>query len=216
MSVQQDGKSYFVGEEHSCKGSRPGRPKSQELRSKVLKEILRACSLYGPYDFSLDMVAREAGVSRIYLYRNWADREAMITEALMNGFSEVRPVPYGFNEGDVLSVLTACYESVSAVSSSLVGQALFAIVTEKKNAQFAKQFQEMFFRFVYDPYIEELTRCKDMGLISDGVDPRQLCWLGIGQGMVHLAVMKEPFALTDARELAKMVARAVEPYGSTA
>ncbi|GII02018.1 TetR/AcrR family transcriptional regulator [Planobispora takensis] len=60
----------------------PGRPRDAEVDRKALRAAVELYAELGWAKFTLDAVARRAGIGKAAIYRRWPTRERLITEAL--------------------------------------------------------------------------------------------------------------------------------------
>lgn len=66
-----------------------GRPRDPEVSRRILAAALTEYSRYGWSAFTMDGVAREAGVGKAALYRRWSGKEELLLEALEMQAGEV-------------------------------------------------------------------------------------------------------------------------------
>ncbi len=186
-----------------------GRPRSMELRRRVLGAAVALCAEVGPIRSTLEEIASRSGVSRASIYRNWPDRTTLLEEALKDSFNQlvVRP-PY--SEDDPQSVLTSCYLVVSAITSHDVGRAMMRIVMEPIDPEVADRLTRPFYQLVHSPYVAALERCQTRGLLRTDLSVETLCWIGISQGLFHVAVLHASFSSESAVKLAETVALGVK------
>ena len=62
---------------------RPGRPRSESARRRILEVAARLMEAGGPGAVTMEAVAAGAGVGKPTLYRSWPNREALAMAALM-------------------------------------------------------------------------------------------------------------------------------------
>lgn len=68
-------------------GRRRGRPRSEELRLRILHAAIELASA-GGVDIGFDRIAQAAGASRTTLYRWWSDPQELLTDALLESISD--------------------------------------------------------------------------------------------------------------------------------
>jgi len=68
---------------------RRGRPRSTKIHTAIVKATLDVLGQVGFEKFTLDAVARRAGVGRPTLYRRWSNKEELVAEAVDSTFSPV-------------------------------------------------------------------------------------------------------------------------------
>ena len=83
----------------------PGRPRSREAHAAILSAAIALTRERGFDALSIEGIAARAGVGKATVYRRWASKEALISEALermLRGF----PIPdTGSVRGDLLAVM---------------------------------------------------------------------------------------------------------------
>ncbi len=191
-------------------GKARGRPKSLDLRTRVLQAAVSLCAELGPNDFSLEGVAARAGVSRASIYRNWRDRRLLLETALLDALSSISPPLELPLETAPLEILKACYGVVSRITTNTVGQAMLRVVLEREAQDFATSIKETFYHHVYEPFISALAHCQSRDEIDPGISVETLCWMGISMGLFHVAVLHTPFTQEMADEMAQVVARGIK------
>ena len=85
------------------------RVRSLEAHEKVLRAALDLFGERGIDATSMDAIARESGVSKATIYNHWADKEALLLEAMLfvNGLDrEPEDVDTGDIERDIATVLS--------------------------------------------------------------------------------------------------------------
>jgi AcrR family transcriptional regulator len=71
--------------------SRPGRPRSEESRQRILQGVRELLSDSDVGAISMDAIAARARVSKQTLYRWWPSKSAIIADAVLDGYEP--PVP---------------------------------------------------------------------------------------------------------------------------
>ena len=85
--------------EHPPRGR--GRPRTPGAEDKILAAALEEYGERGWSGFTMDAVARRAGVGKSTVYLRWHDKEALLTEAVTNRGLELTAVDTGTFEGDL-------------------------------------------------------------------------------------------------------------------
>jgi len=78
-----------------------GRPRTPGAEEKILTAALDEYGQRGWSGFTMDAVARRAGVSKSTVYLRWADKDALLTDAVTNRGMELTAVDTGTFEGDL-------------------------------------------------------------------------------------------------------------------
>lgn len=82
-------------------GRSVGRPRDPDMEHRVR---LAACGVYGRHGwsgFSIDAVAREAGVGKASIYLRWSDRTTLLVDSLVSTLVNVADVDTGSLRGDL-------------------------------------------------------------------------------------------------------------------
>jgi AcrR family transcriptional regulator len=102
----------------------PGRPRDVELPRRVLEAALQVYALHGWGSFNFETVSTAAGVGRPALYRRWADRSALLTDALLSTTPEVLDADLGSLHDELHRVLSD-YLRVMQGNRGRAGQRLY-------------------------------------------------------------------------------------------
>ncbi|WP_345527221.1 TetR/AcrR family transcriptional regulator [Nocardioides endophyticus] len=78
-----------------------GRPRTPGAEEKILTAALDEYGERGWAGFTMDGVARRAGVGKSTVYLRWADKDALLTNAVTNRGMELTAVDTGSFEGDL-------------------------------------------------------------------------------------------------------------------
>jgi AcrR family transcriptional regulator len=101
--------------------------RSARVRRNVLDATLVELAESGYGGLSVEAVARRAGVHKTTVYRQWPDRERLVTEALMQISVEELPLPdTGDLEADLRALAMAVAEQISHPRTTAVIRALIA------------------------------------------------------------------------------------------
>ena len=88
-----------------------GRPRDPKMNQRVLQTALSAYVDLGWSGFSLDVVARRAGVGKAALYLRWSSKEALLHDALRATVLELpEDLDTGSLRGDLLRLATLWLE----------------------------------------------------------------------------------------------------------
>lgn len=83
----------------------PGRPRSEEAHAAILDASLALTREIGYDAVSIEAIAARAGVGKTTVYRRWASKELLITEAITRMVRTVTVPDTGDVEQDVLALL---------------------------------------------------------------------------------------------------------------
>ncbi len=81
-----------------------GRPRTPGAEDKVLAAALAEYGEHGWAGFTMDAVARRAGVGKSTVYLRWPDKDALLTEAVTTRGLELTTVDTGSLEGDLVQL----------------------------------------------------------------------------------------------------------------
>ncbi len=66
----------------SVSGTNRGRPRSEAVHRNILNATISLLNEVGVEKLSIEMIAQHAGVGKASIYRRWANKEALVVEAL--------------------------------------------------------------------------------------------------------------------------------------
>ena len=170
------------------------------------------CAEVGPKDFSLELVAKRAGVSRATIYRAFGDRYALLERALEEAYAELATTSSP-TSAEPLEVLRSAFAIVSRVTSHSVGRAMLRVLMEESQRDLADKLRQRFYELAYAPYVVLLEQARREGRIAEDADPDELCRIGVAAGLFSVAVMGRPFSADQADRMAQAVAHGVVPRG---
>ncbi|OJV63373.1 MAG: TetR family transcriptional regulator [Clostridiales bacterium 38-18] len=152
----------------------PGRPRSKETKSAILKAAYDLLFEIGFNKISIEGIAKKAGVSKVTIYKWWNTKGALILDAFFT-FSELQlPVP---NTGSVKEDLYQQVLNLSEFIKSEKGAILLEFIGEgQSNIEFGKEYRDRYFtprRLISNKIIErgiergELKRTVDSSILID-------------------------------------------------
>ncbi|MGA5704144.1 TetR/AcrR family transcriptional regulator [Peterkaempfera bronchialis] len=83
----------------------PGRPRDQQVDRRVADAAVEVFGEHGWTGFTIDAVARRAGVGKASVYLRWSSKEDLLTEALTLRLCPVRDVDTGTVRGDLVQLV---------------------------------------------------------------------------------------------------------------
>ncbi|MFC7493257.1 MULTISPECIES: TetR/AcrR family transcriptional regulator [unclassified Nocardioides] len=83
-----------------------GRPRRPDAEDKILAAVLDEYGEHGWSGFTMDGVARRAGVGKSTVYLRWPDKDSLLTEAVTHRGLELTAVDTGSLEGDLVQLAT--------------------------------------------------------------------------------------------------------------
>jgi AcrR family transcriptional regulator len=87
-----------------------GRPRDPEVDRRITRAALDVFGDGGWAGFSMEAVARRAGVGKASLYLRWSSKEALLTDALTTRLVRVSDVDTGTLHGDLVELATQIIE----------------------------------------------------------------------------------------------------------
>jgi AcrR family transcriptional regulator len=81
-----------------------GRPRDPELERRVAEAALTVFGEVGWRGFTIDAVARAAGVGKASIYLRWSDKQSVLVDALHSRLGHVADVDTGTLRGDLLAL----------------------------------------------------------------------------------------------------------------
>jgi AcrR family transcriptional regulator len=82
-----------------------GRPRTPGAEQKILTAALAEYAEHGWSGFTMDAVARRAGVGKSTVYLRWADKDALLTEAVSTGAQAIALPDRGTLRDDIAEVV---------------------------------------------------------------------------------------------------------------
>lgn len=88
-----------------------GRPRDPELERRVAQAALTVFGEVGWRGFTIDAVARAAGVGKASIYLRWDDKQSLLIDALTNRLGHVADVDTGTLRGDLVALARQMLET---------------------------------------------------------------------------------------------------------
>ncbi len=82
-----------------------GRPRTPGAEAKILAAALAEYAEHGWSGFTMDAVAKRAGVGKSTVYLRWADKDALLTEAVSTSAQAIALPDTGTLRGDIAEVV---------------------------------------------------------------------------------------------------------------
>jgi AcrR family transcriptional regulator len=89
----------------------PGRPRDPQVDRRIARAALDLFADAGWAGFTMEAVARRAGVSKASLYLRWSSKETLLTDAVTLGLARVADVDTGTLHGDLVELATQTLEA---------------------------------------------------------------------------------------------------------
>lgn len=182
---------------------RPG-GRAARVRSSVLRAAADLLSEVGYDKMSIDDVAARAGVHKTTVYRRWATKASLVTDAAIEHSAEAVPVP---DTGSLLTDLQALARSVVANISSETGrrQASSLIVAAASSGELAAGLHE-FWNHRIAVTAEIVERAIQRGELPADTDANLIIETVVGPLWVRLILTGEALTEGLADQVAALVA----------
>jgi AcrR family transcriptional regulator len=142
------------------------------VRTAVLAAAVDELSEHGYAAFSVENVARRAGVHKTTVYRRWPDRDALITDALAESVAAEIPIP---DTGSIDDDLRTLARSLVAWIRSPGGRAVLAVTLSDTIGQpQPPDTARHVFRDRIRRALPIVERAVARGELPSGVDPAEL------------------------------------------
>jgi AcrR family transcriptional regulator len=183
---------------------RPG-GRSARVRAAVLQATLDELAEGDYASFSLEAVARRAGVNKTTVYRRWGTREKLILEAMLERGSERVPIPdTGPLEGDLFKYGKAVADDDTAPDVQAMVRAVASIGDpDSLIVEASRRFWKTRFKVA----AQMAERAIDRGEVPAGTDPRLVLEIIIAPIYFRLLMSRERLTTKFVKELARLAAR---------
>jgi len=138
-----------------------GRPRDPQIEARIFEATLTLYARQGWLGFSLDAVARGAGVSKDALYRRWKTREALLQDALQVRWDWVATIDEGTIRADLLALGARTFDTFAGA----YGEVALQLRAD------ARRFAEV--RSFAEPYREQMVR-QGRGIVRRGIQRGEL------------------------------------------
>ena len=184
-----------------------GRPRAAGAEEKILHAALAEYVERGWSGFTMDGVARRSGYGKSTLYLRWADKDALLTEAVRNRSREVTTVDTGSLRGDLLALGTAIFSEFAHPE----GWAGFRMLIESASASKSLGGFTREVTGVHREIIEAIvSRARTRGEIGDGVTPLAITDLMYGAALFFVLGRRLDHVEATRAEIEARVAYVVE------
>ncbi|WP_229074257.1 TetR/AcrR family transcriptional regulator [Actinoplanes sp. DH11] len=93
-----------AGNQAGPAGNPAGRPRDPEVDERITRAAAELFGAHGWAGFSVDAVARRAGVGKASIYLRWPNKEALLATALATRLSGVRDIDTGSVRDDLVAL----------------------------------------------------------------------------------------------------------------
>ena len=157
-----------------------GRPRTPGAEQKILAAALEEYGEHGWSGFTMDAVARRAGVGKSTVYLRWHDKDALLTDAVRLRSRAVAEVDTGSLRGDLTALATAIFREFADPD----GWAGFRMVVDSASSpeplgEFTREVSG-----VHREVIEGIfSRARERGEVTQEVAPLAVTDLIYGAGL---------------------------------
>jgi AcrR family transcriptional regulator len=183
---------------------RPGRPRSEETRQKILAAAIAELEERGYRGLTIEGIAARAGAGKQTIYRWWQSKADVVLDAMLDRAAATIAVPdTGSLHGDLDDFLTASFRQRGQrpVLIGLMAEALLDPV-------FHDQFRDRFLFGRRAALRGVLERAAQRGEIAPEIDVELLLDVVFGVLWYRLMLDHAPLSEESGRQLAALVARA--------
>jgi AcrR family transcriptional regulator len=181
-----------------------------KVRTAVLTATLAELGEAGYAALSVEAVAQRAGVHKTTVYRRWADREALVIDALTDHVATQIPVPdTGAIETDLRDLARSLVTMVA--SDPADGAWMAALASDAARIPEIAEVKRLFYQDRFRRAGVVVTRAIERGQLPAGTDPGEVLRSLIAPIHLRLLVTAEPVdeAVADrAAQVALAAARA--------
>ena len=184
-----------------------GRPRAPGAEEKILHAALEEYTEHGWAGFTMDGVARRAGFGKSTLYLRWADKDALLTDAVRARSRVIVEEDTGSLRGDLTALATATFREFADPE----GWARFRMVIDTASAsqslgQFTRELSG-----VHREVIEGIfQRARDRGELTTDVQPLSVTDLIYGAGLFFVLGRRLEHRPSEEEELASRVSDVVK------
>lgn len=176
--------------------------RGEKVRQAVLAAAVAELNEHGYSGLKIEYVAERAGVHKTTVYRRWADREALVYDALVNGGAVSPEIT---DSGDIDADLRQFALALTEWLAGPVGQPLMAVLHSEAGrlpaiAAAKKDFYQRRFRSTEPIVAAAIAR----GQLPPGTDAAALYKTLMGPIAVNWLVTLEPVTSLDADRAAQV------------
>jgi AcrR family transcriptional regulator len=162
---------------------KPGRPRSAQSHQAILEATVELLAETGYEAMSIEAVAARAGVGKTTIYRRWASKEELVSEAIRTLHSELAFVDTGNIRDDLITFLKSTFQA----RPSIVENLLLKMLSEMRTNP---EIYSTFHASIIAPRLQELTqfvqRAQARGEIRPDLDPLFVIDLIAGPALYRL------------------------------
>ncbi len=189
--------------------TRPGRPRSEESRTAVLRATSELLHEVGLRAMTTEEIATRSGASKATIYKWWPNKYAVAIDAFLSELMADSPDPdTGSARDDLASVLRGLLHFYTGPSgrvfAQLVGEAQSDSVIQKELRTHLVGSRRELFRTIWDRGVAR-------GEFRDDVDPDAAIDLIIGPALYRLMIGHAPLTEAAAETILDVAIRGLAP-----
>jgi AcrR family transcriptional regulator len=186
-------------------------PRVLRSRAAVLEAAVDVLAAGGSEGFSIDAVAKRAGVARTTIYRHWAD----VDELLVDAMSTVCVTPPSPDTGSVRDDLVALYTAlVARLSDTRLGEVLPVMLDLARRDESLRPLHGRFIADRRRPSVAAVQRGIERGELPAGTDAQLVVDRIAGPIFYRFLVVQDPYSAADVERLVTEVLDAQRPAGA--
>lgn len=173
---------------------KPGRPRNEQTDNNILESARMLMMEFGVQNFSMDVLAARAGVSKPTIYRRWPTKEDLLSDAF--GFAADQTVipDTGDTWNDLHVLLTNMLSAISKRFGNLTSGANKMMAGMIDSQQFIVEYTENFISPRRQAYKSIIQRGKLRGDIREDTDEEHL--IDLISGAYFYCLLFRPEAVT--------------------
>jgi AcrR family transcriptional regulator len=179
---------------------RPG-GRTARVREQILDATVNLVARHGIGGLRYDEVAELAGVNKTSVYRNWPDREKLVSEALIRFGEDAVPLA---DTGDLRRDLVDFLVALAAIMTTSTGRAFMAVVqTARENAEVQRTIN-----MVFEQRVTAVRRRVDRSVERGELPAVDAYFFGeMLTGPLHLYIIRgfRPFTREEAEQITDVV-----------
>lgn len=179
---------------------RPG-GRTARVREQILDATVNLVARHGIGGLRYDEVAELAGVNKTSVYRNWPDREKLVSEALIRFGQDTVPLE---DTGDLRQDLVDFLMALAAMMATSTGRAFMAVVqTARENPEVRRTLN-----VVFEQRVTAVQRRVDRSVERGELPPVDGYFFGeMLTGPLHLYLIRgfRPFTREEAEQITDVV-----------
>ncbi|HEY6797106.1 MAG TPA: TetR/AcrR family transcriptional regulator [Kineosporiaceae bacterium] len=162
-------------------GSSPGRPRDPGVDERVVAAAVELFGDIGWAGFTVEAVARRAGVGKASIYLRWPTKEALLDAALAARAVSFSDIDTGTLRGDLLQLV----RQLLSVYLGASGRAMMRLSLDGRLIPGIRQRQEAFYRSQIQAARAVVRRGISRGELAEGTSVTLLLDTVCGGAMVH-------------------------------